>query len=51
MGKEGEGMDWEFEIDICTLWYMECLSHEELVYNIENSKQYSVIIYMRKKSE
>ena len=39
-------MDWWFESG--TLWYMEWLANEDLLYSIGNSTQNSVIIYMGK---
>lgn len=41
-------MDWVFGIGICTLRYMEQLANGDLMYSIENSTQYSVIIYGEK---
>ena len=31
------GMDWGFEIGICTLWYMELLANRDLLYSKGNS--------------
>ena len=47
----GGGMDWEFRTDICTLRYMELLHSGDLLYSMENSTQYSIIIYLGKESE
>ena len=44
-------MDWEFRTDICTLRYMELLHSGDLLYSMENSTQYSIIIYLGKESE
>ena len=41
-------MDWEFGIVTGTLRYM---ANGDLLYNTENSTQYSVTIYMGKESE
>ena len=40
-----------FGIGICTLRYKEWLSSGDLLYNTENSTQYSVIIYVGKESK
>lgn len=44
---EGRGMDWGWD------WhrYAELYGNRDLLYSTENSAQYSVIIYMGKKSE
>ena len=50
-GKGGGGVDWEFGIGTCTLFYMEWVVIGDLLYSTENSIQYSVINYMGKESE
>ena len=42
------GTDWGFGIGICKLFYM---ANGDLLYTTENSIQYTVIIYVGKKSE
>ena len=33
-GRSMGGMDWEFGIGICALWYMECMVNRENLLNI-----------------
>ena len=42
---------WGLGIDICTLRDMAQFANGDLLYGIENSTQYSVIIYIGKESE
>ena len=42
-GKGGEGMDWEFGIDMYTLLYLKQIIKKDLLYSTGNSAQYSVI--------
>ena len=44
-------LDWGFGIGIGTLGYVELLANGDWLYNTENSPQYSVIIYVGRKSE
>ena len=45
---EGEGMNLEFGIGVCTLLCMEWMVNGDLLYSTGNSTQYSVITYMGK---
>ena len=45
------GVDWGFEMVICTLWCMENLANGDLLYSTGYSAQDSVIIYVGKESE
>ena len=50
-GKEGGGINWEVGIDLYTLLYIRWINNKPLLYNTENSTQYSVMAYMGKESE
>ena len=39
----GEGIDWEFGIDMYTLLYLKQITNKDLLDNTKNSTQYFVI--------
>ena len=50
-GAEGGRMNWGISICKCTLRYVEWSARGDLLYNIGNSTQYSMIIYVEKEYE
>ena len=42
-GGGGEGVDWEFGIDMYTLLYLKQITKKDLLYSTGKSAQYSVI--------
>ena len=44
-GRRG-GLNWEAGTDIYTLLYIKQITNKNLLYNTENSTQYSVMTYM-----
>ena len=42
-GYRGEGIDWEFGIDMYALLYLKQITNKDLLYSTGNSAQYSVI--------
>ena len=42
-GVSGKGMGWEFEINICKLFYTEWINDKVLLHSTENYIQYPVI--------
>ena len=47
----GKGVNWDIGTDIYTLPYIKQITNKDLLYNIGNYSQYSVMTYMGKESK